>query len=83
MIRKISQIEYYLDCCDPKAIRFSGLDDAIIGVDQNGQLCYLHSKMMELFMNNEKMTEIEAMEWIDYNVIGVNAGIGFTIVFDD
>tara|TARA_R100000697_G_C5423910_1_gene191090 strand:+ start:327 stop:578 length:252 start_codon:yes stop_codon:yes gene_type:complete len=83
MIKKFSQIEYYLDCCDPKAIRFHGLDDAIIGVDHSGQLCYLHSKMVELFMSNDDMTEIEAMEWIDYNVIGTNAGVGFTVIFDD
>ena len=34
-------------------------------------------------MSNDDMTEIEAMEWIDYNVIGTNAGVGFTVIFDD
>jgi hypothetical protein len=46
-------------------------------------LCYLHSKMVDIFMSRDSMTDIEAMEWIDFNVIGTNAGVGFTVVFDD
>jgi hypothetical protein len=34
-------------------------------------------------MSRDGMTDIEAMEWIDFNVIGTNAGVGFTVVFDD
>ena len=80
--RTTQDIEYYLDCCDPKAIRFDGLDEAVIGVDHEGKLCYLHSKMVDIFMSRDGMTDIEAMEWIDFNVIGTNAGVGFTVVFD-
>jgi hypothetical protein len=77
------EIEYYLDSCDPKAVRFHNLDDAIIGVDHNGLLCYSHSLMIDVFMDNDEMTYEEAVEWIDFNVIGTNAGEGFTIIFDD
>ena len=77
------QIEYYLDSCDPKAVRVHGLDDAIIGVDHNGLLCYSYSLMIDVFVDDDEMTYEEAVEWIDFNVIGTNAGEGFTVIFDD
>jgi hypothetical protein len=29
------------------------------------------------------MTEEEAVEWIDYNVMGVNGGLGFIIMYSN
>ena len=77
------QLEYYLDGCEPQAIRFHGLDDAIIGVDHNSQLCYSYTLMLDIFMERDGMSQEEAMEWIDYNVLGTNAGVGFTVIFDE
>ncbi len=80
MIKPISDIERHLDCCDPEAIRFDGLDDAVVGTDHNGNLVYEYEIMTRLFVE-QGMTEEEAEEWINYNVIGTNGGYGFTILF--
>ena len=61
------------------AIRFHGLDEAIIGTDHNGFIIYDHDIMITIFCR-EGMTTSEAIEWIDYNVLGTNAGNGFTVL---
>lgn len=45
-------------------------DDAIMGVDSNGRVVYSYEKMVECLMREDGMTEEEAIEFIDYNVIG-------------
>ena len=42
---------------------------AIIGVTESGQICYGYDKMIEFLVNEDKMTEEEAAEFIDYNTI--------------
>lgn len=74
-------IDEYLEMADPEAIRFEGLDYAIIGTDHNGFLVYDYDRMIETFVVDSEMSVDEAMEWIDYNVIGTMAGQGFTVVF--
>ncbi|QDP58045.1 MAG: hypothetical protein Unbinned4294contig1001_34 [Prokaryotic dsDNA virus sp.] len=61
------------------AIRFDGLDEAIIGTDHNGYIVYDHDIMITIFCQ-QGMTTSEAIEWIDYNVLGTNAGNGFTVL---
>lgn len=63
---------------DEQAIRFDGLDDAIIGVDHNNLLVYDYDKMISIFCD-QGMTDEEAIEWIDFNVIATNSGVGFVI----
>jgi hypothetical protein len=71
--------ELILEMCDPEAIRFDGLDKAIVGYDHNGWIIYDYNTMIHEF-TAMGMTDFEAQEWISYNVIGVNAGQGFTIM---
>jgi len=71
--------EDYLQWVEDDAIRFTGLDEAIIGYDHRGLLVYSYEKMLDIFMRD--MTEEEAVEWIDYNVLGTNAGMGFTVIY--
>jgi hypothetical protein len=71
--------EDYLQWVEDDAIRFTGLDEAIIGYDHRGLLVYSYDKMLDIFMQD--MTEEEAVEWIDYNVLGTNAGMGFTVIY--
>lgn len=73
-------IEEYLNNADPEAIVFDGLDLAIVGFDHNGLMVYDHQKMVNIFIA-DGMTEDEAIEWIDYNVIGTMGGQGFTILY--
>lgn len=63
-----------------EAIRFEDLDDAIIGTDQNGLLVYDYHQMVVTFIN-QGMAADDAIEWIDYNVLTINSGKGFVIVY--
>lgn len=76
-------LDFYLDRADPEAIRFDGFDYAIIGTDHKNLLVYDHERMVECCVVDDEMSVDEAIEYIDYNVIGINAGDGFTIIFSD
>lgn len=71
----------YLEACDPEAIRFTGLDEAIIGTNHLGELVYCYDLLVQHFVKEDGMTQEEAVEWIDFNVIGTNAGQGFSILY--
>jgi len=70
-------VEEYLELCNPAAIRFDGLDEAIVGFDHRGNLVYDYHKMVEVFRDD--MGEDGAAEWISYNIVGINEG--FTILY--
>ena len=44
-------------------------EDAILGYTEGGSLVYSYNKMIEYLVRKEGMDEIDAQEWIDYNVI--------------
>ena len=44
-------------------------DGCLIGVTSDNRAVYSFSKMVEWLIKNEKFTEEEAVEWIDYNTI--------------
>lgn len=52
------------------------LDDAIMGVsaDSNPVVVYNVQKLILLIEINEGMTYEEAMEWVDYNILGAYLG---------
>jgi hypothetical protein len=77
----MKDIEQIFDWVSDEAIRFTGLDNAIVGYDHRGNLVYDYHKMLEIFM--EDMTEEEAVDWIDYNVLGTNAGMDFTVIYSN
>jgi len=79
-MKPISDIEEHLASCADEAIRFDGLDEAIVGTDHNGHLVYEYELMKRLFVE-QGMEEDAVAEWIDYNVIGTNGGYGFTVLF--
>lgn len=80
---KNPNLDIYLEGADPEAIRFDDLDYAIVGTDQNGLLVYDYDRMIEHFMSEQDMKLEEAIEWIDYNVVGVMGGQGFTILYSN
>ena len=82
-MKEAIKIQQFLESCDPKAIRGDNLDDAIIGVSHSGCLCYSYPKLVGIFKERDKMTDEEAVDWIDYNVIGTMGGEGFIIVFEN
>ena len=43
--------------------------NAIIGITDDGALCYSYEKMIECLMEEDKIEQEDAMEFIDYNTI--------------
>lgn len=44
-------------------------DNSIIGVSTDGRVVYSYEKMVQELMRDEGLSEMEAIEWIDYNTI--------------
>lgn len=45
------------------------LDKAIIGISHDGRVIYDYDKLIEAFMEGNKWSYDEAVEWIDFNTI--------------
>ena len=60
------------------AIVLDGLDDAIVGIVEefgNGpRILYSKNKIIEILCERDEMTYSEAIEFFDYNIIGLYAG---------
>jgi hypothetical protein len=63
------------------AIQFDGLDYAIVGTSHDGYYVYDYDRMIECFMSDSHMNYEEAIEWIDFNVLGINGGTGFIVLY--
>ena len=60
------------------AILLDGLNDAIIGVVEefgNGpRILYSKNKVLQILEDRDGMSPLEAVEFYDYNIIGLHAG---------
>lgn len=69
------------------AIILDGLDDAIMGIAEefgNGyRIVYSKSKIFSILMNRDGMTEEEAIEFYEYNILGLYASPQNAIFFED
>jgi len=69
---------------NPEALMCDGFDDAIIGMAERINLgpvvAYDVDMMIKIMVTRDGMTEEEAMEFFDYNIIGAWMG-EFTPVF--
>ena len=63
---------------DKRLVKANGLEDAIIGVGSRinmpDVLIYSYNKCVKIFMEKEGWTHEEAIEWMDYNVVGAWVG---------
>jgi hypothetical protein len=65
---------------NPRAITYDGLDNAIIGWtfashdDDHSVLVYSRDKIIRIFMERDDMSYDDAMEFFDYNVLGLSLG---------
>ena len=63
---------------DERLVKANGLEDAIIGVGSRMNmpdvLIYSYNKCVKIFMEKEGWTHEEAVEWMDYNVVGAWVG---------
>lgn len=60
-------------------IKFDGLDDAIIGVTaSDNKIVYSADRILTLLQND--MSAEEALEFMEFNIIGLYAGEGTPII---
>jgi hypothetical protein len=63
---------------DKRLVKANGLEDAIIGVGSRMNmpdvLIYSYNKCVKIFMEREGWTHEEAIEWMDFNVVGAWVG---------
>ena len=63
---------------EERLVKANGLEDAIIGVGSRinmpDVLIYSYNKCVKIFMEKEGWTHEEAVEWMDYNVVGAWVG---------
>ena len=59
---------------DEKIVKADGFEDAIIGVggriNMPEVLIYSYNKCVKILMKRDNFTYEEAIEWMDYNVVG-------------
>ena len=74
------KLKYYEELIHAEdAIKFDGLDSAIVGVSLDGYYVYEYDTMTSILMDDD-MTMDEAYEWLDYNVLCINGGKGFVVI---
>jgi hypothetical protein len=60
---------------DVELLKADGFDDAVIGIElKNYRLVYDINKMIETLVVRDEMSEDEAIEYIEFNVIGAHIG---------
>ena len=63
---------------DEKMVKADGLEDAIIGVGSRINmpevLIYSYDKCVDIFIKRDGMTYEEAVEWMEFNVVGAWVG---------
>lgn len=55
-----------------EAVMWDDLDDAVIGMSDDGRVVYDINKMVDLFSID--MPEEDAIEWINFNILGAHLG---------
>ena len=62
-------------------IKFDGLDDAIIGVTaSDNKIVYNADRILTLLCEQSDMSEEDALEFMEFNIIGLYAGEGTPII---
>ena len=63
---------------DERMVKADGLEDAIIGIGSRinmpDVLVYSYNKAVKIFMERDGMTHEEAVEWMEFNVVGAWVG---------
>ena len=60
---------------DEKILTADGFDDAVIGIDEHSmRLIYSVAKCIEILMEDDEMTEEEAIDYFYYNVHSAYVG---------
>ncbi len=54
------------------AVMWDDLDEAVIGITDDGKVVYDIDKMVDIF--SKDMSTEDAIEWIDFNILGAYVG---------
>lgn len=67
----IEEVNDYADTCDKQIIVFSNpsYDTAILGISSDDRVIYDYDLMVKYLIDNDNLSEIDAVEFIDYNTI--------------
>ena len=84
-IEKKKKVQHYtctgiISDINPDAVFADGFDAAIIGYDANCTVVYDYDKCMKILMKRDNMTEHEAHEYMEFNVVSAHVG-DFTPIF--
>ncbi len=70
---KLEELEFAFP--DVEMLIADGFDDCILGIDsQLEKVIYSYHKCVQVLMERDKMTYIEAVEFMDFNVVGSYVG---------
>lgn len=77
-------IELYGDHTDEGLLFADGLDDAIVGICPNTlRVVYSRTKVIDIFIKDDEMDEIDAIEHAEYNTFSAYVGEQTPIFIDD
>ena len=76
-----TNFEDFVDSLNPDAYILDGLNDCILGV-VDGVLCYSYTRLVEHFVH-DGMSHDEAVDWVSFNIIGLNPTINTFLICDD
>lgn len=72
------ELNYNIDELAEGAIKLDGLDNAILGVVEefgNGpRILYSRDKILQILEERDRMSPIDAIEFYEYNILGLFAG---------
>lgn len=61
------------------AMKADGFDEAIIGLTSGGLVAYSYEKCVEMVMEDCNIEYIDALEYVEFNVVGSYVGEGTPI----
>ena len=67
----LQEVNDYAESCDKTILMFSNPDfaSAIIGISSDDRVIYDYDKMIQDLMQTEDLSEVDAIEFINYNTI--------------
>jgi hypothetical protein len=76
-----TEMGYYIS---DDAIQLSGCDSAVLGITDEGILCYSYELLIDVFVTRDGMQPDEALEWVEFNVLRLQGHGGkFHVVYTD
>ena len=87
-VKELKDLLNELEYTDTVVLENPSYLNAIIGITDDGALCYSYEKMIECLMEEDKMEQEDAMEFINYNTIRAlpyasSMGVRPIVVYND